>query len=196
MSSPVTRVVSVIVVAVMPVVVVAVISRRGWRCDKPCDSPYSTADCGPEGRAVTAGSGSPIAAPLPAPMRPPPTKRCTGSYGLVQADTPTISPIATMHRVARDFVIVTFAQQTTFRRACTVQSHLCVSFLRPRLHNGTLISLKDCNAVSRDFTFPENVRWNAERQAVEFGIERSASTEGWFGSSGGSSSACCQIFWA
>jgi uncharacterized membrane protein len=28
----------------MPVVVVAVISRRGRGCDKPCDRPYSTAD--------------------------------------------------------------------------------------------------------------------------------------------------------
>jgi hypothetical protein len=52
-----------------------------------------------------------------------------------------------------------------------MQSHLCVSFLRSRLHNGTLISLRDCNAVSSDFTFPEDTRWNAERQAVEFGVE-------------------------
>ena len=47
----------------MPVIVVAVISRRGWRCDKARDRPYSTADCGPEGRAVTAGSGSPDCSP-------------------------------------------------------------------------------------------------------------------------------------
>ena len=52
-----------------------------------------------------------------------------------------------------------------------MQSHLCVSFLRSRLHNGILISLRDCNAVSRDFTFPEDARWNAERQAVEFGVK-------------------------
>ena len=52
-----------------------------------------------------------------------------------------------------------------------MQSHLCVSFLRSRLHNGTLISPRDCNAVSSDFTFPEDTRWNAERQAVEFGVE-------------------------
>ena len=88
----------------------------------------------------------------------------------MQADTPNISPIATMQRVARDFVIVTFAQQIMLRRASTMQSHLCVSFLRSRLHNGTLISLKDCNAVSSDFTFPEDARWNAERQSVEFGV--------------------------
>jgi hypothetical protein len=43
----------------MPVIIVAVISRRGWRCEKACDRPYGSADCGPEGRAVTAGSGSP-----------------------------------------------------------------------------------------------------------------------------------------
>jgi hypothetical protein len=36
--------------------------------------------------------------------------------------------------------------------------------------SGTLISLSDCNAVSSDFTFPEDARWNAERQAVEFGV--------------------------
>src|SRR6266446_1522664 len=32
-------------------------------------------------------AAAPIAAPAPAPSRPPPTKRCAGSYGLVQADT-------------------------------------------------------------------------------------------------------------
>jgi hypothetical protein len=52
-----------------------------------------------------------------------------------------------------------------------MQSHLCVSFLRSRLHNGTLISLTDCNAVASDFTFPEDAAWNAERWAVEFGVE-------------------------
>jgi len=52
-----------------------------------------------------------------------------------------------------------------------MQSHLCVSILRSRLHNGTLISLSDCNAVSSDLTFPEDARWNAERQAVKFGVE-------------------------
>ena len=52
-----------------------------------------------------------------------------------------------------------------------MQSHLCVSFLRSRLHNGTLISLSDCNAVASDFTFPEDAAWNAERWAVEFGVE-------------------------
>ena len=52
-----------------------------------------------------------------------------------------------------------------------MQSHLCVSFLRSRLHNGTLISLNDCNAVASDFTFPEDAAWNAERWAVEFGVE-------------------------
>ena len=52
-----------------------------------------------------------------------------------------------------------------------MQSHLCVSFLRSRLHNGTLTSLRDCNAVSRDFTFPEDARWNADRKEVEFGVE-------------------------
>jgi hypothetical protein len=52
-----------------------------------------------------------------------------------------------------------------------MQTHLCVSFLRSRLHNGMLISLGDCNAVSSDFSFPEDARWNAERKAVEFGVE-------------------------
>ena len=155
----------------MPVVVVAVISRRGWGCDKPCDRPYSTADRGPEGRAVTARSGSPDRSPTACADETAANKTLHRSYGLVQADTLKISPIATMHRVARDFVIVRFAQQTMFRRACTMQSHLCVSFLRSRLHNGTLTSLRDCNAVSRDFTFPEDARWNAERQAVESGVE-------------------------
>jgi hypothetical protein len=40
------------------------------------------------------------------------------------------------------------------------------------------------------FTFPENARWNAERQAVEFGVERSASTTAWSGSRGACSSGC------
>jgi hypothetical protein len=56
MSSPVVpRVVSVIVVAV--------ISRRWWRCDKTCHRRHSSADCGAEGRTVTAGSGSPDCSP-------------------------------------------------------------------------------------------------------------------------------------
>jgi len=42
----------------MPVIVVAVVSRRGWRCDKAGDRADGSADRGPEGRAVTAGSGS------------------------------------------------------------------------------------------------------------------------------------------
>jgi len=58
MSSAVTRVVSVIVVAVMPMIIVA-ISRRGWSRDKARDCPDSSADCRAQGRAVTAGSGSP-----------------------------------------------------------------------------------------------------------------------------------------
>ena len=52
-----------------------------------------------------------------------------------------------------------------------MQGHLCVSFLRSWLHNGTLISLNDCNVVSSVFTFPEDAPWNAERRAVEFGVE-------------------------
>src|SRR5215472_10293446 len=31
----------------------------------------------------------PIAAPAPAPIKPPPTARCPGSYGFVQADKPS-----------------------------------------------------------------------------------------------------------
>ena len=42
----------------MPLIVVAVVSRRGWRCDKAGDRADGSADRGPEGRAVTAGSGS------------------------------------------------------------------------------------------------------------------------------------------
>jgi len=47
----------------MPLIVVAVISGRGWRCDKACDRPYSSADCRSEGRTVTTGSGSPDSSP-------------------------------------------------------------------------------------------------------------------------------------
>ena len=56
MSSPVVpRVVSVIVVAL--------IGRRWWRCDKTCHRPYGSADSGAEGRTVTASSGSPDCSP-------------------------------------------------------------------------------------------------------------------------------------
>ena len=47
----------------MRVMIVAVIGRRGWSCEKTCDRPHSSADCGPEGRAVTTGSGSPDCSP-------------------------------------------------------------------------------------------------------------------------------------
>ena len=63
MSSPVVpRVLSVIVVAVMPVIV-AVISGRRRGGNKACHRPHSSADCGAEGRTVTAGSGSPDCSP-------------------------------------------------------------------------------------------------------------------------------------
>ena len=62
MSPSVTRVVAVIVVAVLPVIV-GVISRRGWGRDKACDRPYSSADCRAQGRTVTAGSRSPDCSP-------------------------------------------------------------------------------------------------------------------------------------
>jgi len=42
----------------MPVIVVAAVSGRRWRCDKARDRPYGSADCGPQSRAVTAGSSS------------------------------------------------------------------------------------------------------------------------------------------
>jgi len=62
MSSAVTRVVSVIVVAVMPMIVIAV-SRRRWRREQACDRPDSPADCRSERCTVTAGSGSPDSSP-------------------------------------------------------------------------------------------------------------------------------------
>jgi hypothetical protein len=42
-------------------------------------------------------------------MRPPPIVRWTGSYGLVQADRPSTSPIATTQGVIRGFVIAVFS---------------------------------------------------------------------------------------
>ena len=47
----------------MPVIVGAVISGRRGRCDKARDRPHSSANCRPEGRTVTAGSGSPDGSP-------------------------------------------------------------------------------------------------------------------------------------
>jgi hypothetical protein len=41
-------------------------------------------------------------------------------------------------------------------------------------------------------TFPEDARWNAERQAVEFGVERSANTAAWSGCRGAYSNAYCR----
>ena len=41
------------------------------------------------------------------------------------------------------------------------------------------------------FTFPEDARWNADRQAVEFG-SGSENTAAWSGSRGACSSACCR----
>jgi hypothetical protein len=57
-SAAVARVVSVIVVAVLPVVVVAVMSRRRWRSDQAPHHTDSSADCGAEGRTMTAGRRS------------------------------------------------------------------------------------------------------------------------------------------
>src|SRR5271169_5428033 len=42
-------------------------------------------------------------------MRPPPIVRWTGSYGLVQADRPRISPIASTQGIIRGLVISVFS---------------------------------------------------------------------------------------
>jgi hypothetical protein len=49
----------------MPVIVVAVINRWWWRCEQARDRSHSAADCGTEGRAMTAGSGGPDCRPTP-----------------------------------------------------------------------------------------------------------------------------------
>jgi hypothetical protein len=59
----------------MSVIVIAVISRRWWRCEKASDRPHSSTDRGAEGRTVTTGSGSPNCSPTAcadetAPNRP------------------------------------------------------------------------------------------------------------------------------
>src|SRR4029077_10449326 len=52
-----------VVPRVVSAIVIAVINRRGWALDKTCPRPHSAADCGAEGRTVTAGSGSPDSSP-------------------------------------------------------------------------------------------------------------------------------------
>ena len=52
-----------------------------------------------------------------------------------------------------------------------MQADLCVSFLGWRLYDSISLSLLGCGAYIVDFNFPEDARWNAERQAVEFGVE-------------------------
>lgn len=48
----------------MPVIVVAVINWW-WRCEQARDRSHSATDCGTEGRAMTARSGSPDCRPTP-----------------------------------------------------------------------------------------------------------------------------------
>src|ERR1700730_14983601 len=87
-------------------------------------------------------------------MRPPPIVRWTGSYGLVQADRPRTSPIATTQGIIRGLVISVFsnvlldwpfaafrrlinsppqnaAQQTNIPTIGTPLCDHCVSFLDP-----------------------------------------------------------------
>ena len=53
-----------------------------------------------------------------------------------------------------------------------MQADLCVSFLGWRLYDSRSLSLLGCGtAYIVDFNFPEDARWNGERQAVEFGVE-------------------------
>jgi hypothetical protein len=75
---------------------------------RPPTAPTAPPTAAPSAAPCPPAAAAPIAAPLPAPMRPPPIVRWMGSYGLVQADKPKTSHIATMHGVARGFVIVTF----------------------------------------------------------------------------------------
>ena len=101
----VTRVASVIIRAVVPVIVGAVISGRRGRCDKARDRPHSSANCRAEGRTVTAGSGSPDGSPTACANETAANETFTGSYGLVQAERPRISPIAITQRIICGLII-------------------------------------------------------------------------------------------
>lgn len=76
----------------MPVIVVGVMSGWWWHGDEASYCINSSVDRSAERCTMTARGCSPIAAPLPQPMRPSPIIRWTGSYRLVQPDKPKIGP--------------------------------------------------------------------------------------------------------
>src|SRR5262249_49590395 len=70
--------------------------------DLPPRPPVAPPTAAPSAAPGPPPAAAPIAAPAPAPSRPPPTKRCAGSYGLVQADRAKINPA----EVTQDAIIL------------------------------------------------------------------------------------------
>src|SRR6516164_10143631 len=76
---------------------------------RPPTAPTAPPTAAPRAAPCPPAAAAPIAAPLPAPIRPPPIVLWTGSYGLVQADRPNMSPTATTHGVIRGLIIALFS---------------------------------------------------------------------------------------
>jgi len=76
--SVVTRVLSVTVVAVMPVIVVSVMSGRWWRCDKAPHCTHSSADRSAESSAMPTGGGSAYCSPTTGADQATPNKPLDG----------------------------------------------------------------------------------------------------------------------
>src|SRR6202023_3204292 len=97
---------------------------------RPPTAPTAPPTAAPSAAPCPPAAAAPIAAPLPAPMRPPPIVRWTGSYGLVQADRPRTSPIATTQGIIGGFVISLFSNVLldgpfgAFRRARSLRARV------------------------------------------------------------------------
>jgi hypothetical protein len=72
---------------------------------RPPTAPTAPPIAAPRAAPWPPAAAAPIAAPLATPMRPPPTIRWTGSYRLVQAHKPKISPKTKMRAIIRGLII-------------------------------------------------------------------------------------------
>ena len=82
---------------------------RWWRGDKAAHRTDGSADRGTKGCTVFTGRGSPDRSPAPGTDQAAPIIRWPGSYGLVQADRPNMSPTANTQGVIRGFIIALFS---------------------------------------------------------------------------------------
>ena len=82
---------------------------RRWRGDEAAHRTEGSADRGTKGCTVPTGRGSPDRSAAAGTDQAAPDRPLDGSYGLVQADRPNMSPTANTRGVIPGFIIALFS---------------------------------------------------------------------------------------